>query len=157
MNCHVLLLQNGSNELHLVSPFTKEELKGVQSRSELFIGHLLDPSIGVVPGNIAYNKDFLVHLHSLVRELMVNDPEVIARAQEQPNGFVFIVDRRSPATEHGQGEQVDKEDIIGIFVCHERATDVSRYRPNPDYLLISAKGPGQFPEPVEAALKKLLS
>jgi hypothetical protein len=156
MNCNVLLLQNGPNEIHLLSPFTKEELKNVQSRSELFIGQLNEPAIGVVPGNISYNKDFLVHMHALVRDIMVNDPQVIARAEEQPNGFVFIVDRRSPGTEQNSEANVDKQDIIGIFVCHDRKTDVSKYRPNPDYVLISEKGIGQFPPAVEEALFKLV-
>lgn len=162
MNCNVLLLQNGSNELHLISPFTKEELKSVQSRSELFIGQLNEPIIGVVPGNISYNKDFLVHVHALVRDLMVNDPQVIARAEEQPNGFVFIVDRRSLGTKNASPDpdsyrDVDKQDIIGIFLCNDRKTDVTKYRPNPEYLLISDKGIGQLPEVVEEELRKLIT
>lgn len=156
MQCHVVVLEGEGNAVHLLSPFSREELKSAKSRSELFIGQLIEPAIGVLPGNVAYNKDFLVYVHSLVRDSMVNDPQVLARAEEQPNGFVFIVDRRSPGTENGAAEHVDKEDIIGIFVCHDRKTDVSRYRPNPDYLLITEKGIGQFPEAVEAELKKLL-
>jgi hypothetical protein len=156
MNCNVLLLQNGPNEIHLLSPFTKEELKNAQSRSELFLGQLIEPAIGVLPGNISYNKDFLVHMHALVRDIMYNDPQVIARAEEQPNGFVFIVDRRSPGTMDASPEKVDKQDIIGIFLCNDRQTDASKYRPNPDYVLISDKGIGQLPEAVEAELRKLL-
>jgi hypothetical protein len=157
MQCHVVVLEGEGNEVHLLSPFSREELKNARSRSELFIGQLIEPAIGVVPGNVAYNKDFLVHVHSLVRDIMVNDQQVITRAAEQPNGFVFIVDRRSPATAEGAADDIDKQDIIGIFRCNDRRTDVSRYRPNPDYLLISEKGIGQFPEAVEAALKNLLS
>lgn len=157
MNCNILVLEENGNSIHLLSPFTRKELSAVASRSELFIGHLTEPSIGVVPGNIAYNKDFLVHLHALVRDKMADDPQVVARAKEQPNGFVFIIDRRSPATEAGSEEKVDKEDIIGIFLCNDFKTDASRYRPNPDYLLISEKGIGQFPNIVETELQKLLS
>jgi len=142
--------------MYLLSPFSKDELKNVASRSELFIGQLIEPEIGVVPGNVAYNKDFLVHVHSLVRDTMVNDAEVIRLAAEQPNGFVFIVDRRAPVGTGTSNEHVDKEDIIGIFLCHERKTDVNRYRPNPDYLVISEKGSGQFPVEVEARLSGLL-
>lgn len=156
MNCNVLVLENGDQSIHLLSPFTKEQLKNITSKSELYIGHLAEPAIGVVPGNIAYNKDFLVHLHALVRDTMANDQQVVARAKEQPNGFVFIIDRRSPAAESGSEEKVDKEDIIGIFLCNEHSTDASRYRPNPDYLLISEKGIGRFPQKVEERLNELL-
>jgi hypothetical protein len=157
MQCHVVVLEREGNEIHLLSPFSREQLQSARSRSELFIGQLNEPAIGVVAGNIAYNKDFLVHLHSLVRDVMVNDPQVQARAEEQPNGFVFIVDRRSPATESGTADNVDKQDIIGIFLCNDRKTDVSKYRPNPDYLLVSEKGIGQFPDAVEKELAKLLA
>lgn len=156
MNCHVMLLNNGEHELHLLSPFSKEELKNAQSKSELFIGRLNEPSIGVVPGNISYNKDFLVHIHAMVRDVMVNDPDVIEKAKEQSNGFVFIIDRRSPATTTATGDNVDKEDIIGIFLCNDFKTDTTKYRPNPDYLLISSRGISQLPVAVEEKLIDLL-
>lgn len=151
-----MMLRNEEHELHLLSPFSKEELQKVQSKSELFIGHLHEPSIGVVPGNISYNKDFLVHVHSLVRDIMVNDPEVIEQAKEQSNGFVFIIDRRSPASAAVSSENVDKEDIIGIFLCSDYKTDSTKYRPNPDYLLVSSKGISQLPVAVEEKLFDLL-
>ncbi len=157
MNCHVLLLEDGKKELHLLSPFSKEELQNVASKSELFIGQLVDPEIGVIPGNIAYNKDFLVHLHLLVRDCMVNDPEVIRLASEQPNGFVFIVDGRSPHTTGRSDSMIDKEDIIGVFLCNDRKTDVNKYRPGPDYLVISEKGVTKLPESVEKHLKEMIS
>lgn len=157
MQCHVMMLQDGSKEIHLLSPFSRDQLKKVQSRSELFIGQLNEPAIGVLPGNISYNKDFLVYMHSLVRDVMVNDPQVIARAEEQPNGFVFIIDRRSPGAAQNSSDNIDKHDIIGIFVCHDRKTDASKYRPNPDYVLISEKGIGQLPPQVEEALQEMLA
>jgi hypothetical protein len=113
---------------------------------------LISPELGIIPGNIAYNKEFLIHLHSLVRDLMHDDPQVTTRAAEQENGFVFIIDRRSPAAEMNSQENVDKEDIIGVFLSNNFKTDASKYRPNPDYLLVSSKGVGIFPENVETAL-----
>lgn len=150
------MLRNGEHELHLLSPFSKEELQNIESKSELFIGHLNEPAIGVVPGNISYNKEFIVHIHSLVRDIMVNDPDVIEKANEQSNGFVFIIDRRSPASGAESEGSVDKEDIIGIFLCNDFKTDKSKYRPNPDYLLISSRGISQLPVTVEEKLIDLL-
>lgn len=157
MQCHVVVLESEANELHLLSPFSREALKSAKSRSELFFGQLIEPSIGVVPGNISYNKDFLVHIHSLVRDIMINDEEVIRKAEEQLNGFVFIIDQRSPAAAETTGEHVDKEDIIGIFLVNDHKTDVSKYRPNPDYLLVSSKGIGILPVEVEKSLRGLIS
>lgn len=157
MNCNILKLQEGDREIHLLSTFTKEELQCVQSRSELFFGRLIEPSAGVTPSNITYNLDFLVHMHALVRDEMCEDEEVQLQVKEQPNGFVFIVDRRSPATGALPDAKVDKEDIIGIFLCNNRTTSVDNYRPNPDYQLVSEKGVGQLPLRVEQKLINLLN
>lgn len=149
-------LQNGEHELHLISPFSKEELMNVSSKSELFIGQLNEPSIGVIPGNISYNKDFLVHVHALIRDVMVNDPGVLDEVKKQENGMVIIVDRRSPSIANNFADKVDAEDIIGVFMCSNCETDVTKYLPNPNYLLISEKGIGQLPIPVEEKLIELL-
>lgn len=157
MQCNILKLQEGERQIHLLSPFTKEELQKVKSRSELFFGRLIDPAAGVAPTNITYNLDFLVHIHALVRDEMVNDEDVMVQAKEQTNGFVFIIDRRSPAATESENAHVDKEDIIGIFLCNNHATSADKYRPNPDYQLVSAKGVGQLPLRVEEKLKELLN
>lgn len=156
MQCHVLLLENDNREIHLLSPFTKEKLKNVQSKSELFFGQLIEPAIGVIPGNITYNKDFMIYMHALVRDTMVNDPGVLEEVGKQENGMVFIIDQRSPAVAKNFTERVDAEDIIGLFVCKDRQTDVTMYRPNPNYLLISSKGIGQLPPEVEEKFDELL-
>lgn len=150
MNCYLYKIPSSKETLHLLSPLSKEELAKLTSKSELFLGRLIDPDKEIIHENISYNADFLVVLHRIVRDYMVTDPEVIAQAEKQPNGFVFIVDRRT--TE----EEVEKEDIIGIFLVNESQTDVSRYRPNPDYKLISKKGPGMFHDEVEMELMKVL-
>jgi hypothetical protein len=151
MNCYLYKIPSATQTLHLLSPLGKEELAKQKSRSELFLGRLIDPEKEIGPDNISYNADFLVVLHQIVRDLMVNDPEVIAEAHAQPNGFVFIVDRRSP-----EGEEVEKEDVIGIFLVNENTTDVTKYRPNPDYRLISKRGLAKFPDEVEMELMKVL-
>ena len=112
---------------------------------------MIAPDKEIGPDNISYNADFLVVLHQVVRGLMVNDEDVLKQAASQQNGFVFIVDRRSP-----EGEEVEKEDVIGIFLVNEFKTDISKYRPNPDYKLISKRGVGQFPDEVEIELMTVL-
>ncbi len=151
MNCYLYKIPSAKDTLHLLSPLGKEELAKQQSRSELFLGRLIDPEKEIGPDNISYNADFLVVLHKIVRDLMLNDPEVLAEVAAQPNGFVFIVDRRSP-----EGEEVEKEDIIGIYLVNENETDVNRYRPNPEYKLISKRGVGKFADEVEVELMRVL-
>ncbi|HEU4717092.1 MAG TPA: hypothetical protein VFU15_04635 [Bacteroidia bacterium] len=149
MDCYLVQVGKGAETLHLLTPFSNEELAGNNSRSEFFIGRLVKPEEGVKPENISFNLDFLVAMHQVVREVMAEDPEVTEKAKEQENGFVFIVDRRSP-----EDSEVEKEDIIGIFLCNERKTDAARYRPNPDYKLISKRGMGMLPMTAEVELKR---
>lgn len=151
MNCYLYKIPSATETLHLLSPIGKEELAKLTSKSELFLGRLIDPEKEIVPDNISYNADFLVVLHQVVRGLQVNDEDVLKQAASQQNGFVFIVDRRSP-----EGEEVEKEDVIGIFLVNEYKTDISKYRPNPDYKLISKRGVGQFPDEVEIELMTVL-
>lgn len=151
MNCYLYKIPSATQTLHLLSPLGKEELAKQTSRSELFLGRLIDPEKEIGPDNISYNTDFLVELHKIVRDLSLNDPEVLAEVQAQPNGFVFIVDRRAP-----EGEEVEKEDIIGIYLVNENETDVNRYRPNPDYKLISKRGVAKFTDEVEVELMRVL-
>jgi hypothetical protein len=151
MDCHLYSVPGAEETLHLLSPLSKAQLAGKESRSEFFLGRLIDPAQGADPGNISYNADFLVIVHELVRDTMVNHPDVVAEAESQLNGFVFIVDQRSP-----HNEEVQKEDIIGIFLVNENKTDVSRYRPNPDYRLIGKNGVAVFPDKIEDALIRRL-
>jgi len=151
MNCYLYKIPSAKETLHLLSPLGKEELAKLTSKSELFLGRLIAPDKEIGPDNISYNADFLVVLHQVVRGLMVNDEDVLKQAASQQNGFVFIVDRRSP-----EGEEVEKEDVIGIFLVNEFKTDISKYRPNPDYKLISKRGVGKFPDEVEIELMTVL-
>ncbi len=144
MNCYLYKIEREDKILSLLSPLAQTELPTSGLSSEAIIGSLIEPLHGVVVGNIAYNADFLIALHELVRDTMVDDVDVLQQASEQDNGFVFIVDRRAP-----EGNDIPKQDIIGIFLVNDKQTDVSRYRPNPDYQLISDKGMGQFPKRVE--------
>ncbi|MGL4599309.1 MAG: hypothetical protein ACRCYO_17435 [Bacteroidia bacterium] len=151
MNCYLYKIEREEKVLSLLSPLAQSELPVSGLSNKAIIGSLLEPLHGVVPNNIAYNPDFLIALHELVRDLMVNDADVLKQASEQDNGFVFIVDRRAP-----EGNDIPKHDIIGIFLVNDKQTDVARYRPNPDYQLISEKGMGQFPNVVEEKLMHLL-
>lgn len=151
MECYLYAIPGKEETLHLLSPLSREQLAGRDTRSEFFIGRLIDPLKGIAVGNISYNADFLVLVHSLVRDLMVNDPSVLEEAAKQPNGFVFIIDRRAK-----EDENIQKEDIIGIFLVAGNKTDISNYRPNPDYVLVSERSVGILPEIVEDALMKRL-
>lgn len=151
MQLHIFTLEQHNASVYLLTPFAREHMPK-QLSQKAFAGKLIDPLQGPLKENVAVNPEFLIAMHETVRDVMVNDADVIAEAAKQPNGFVFIVDRRAP-----EGSDIPKEDIIGIFLVNEHKTDASRYRPNPDYQLVSAKGGPQLPEAVEAALMKRLS
>ncbi|MCU0435708.1 MAG: hypothetical protein MUC87_19765 [Bacteroidia bacterium] len=150
MQLHIFTLEQNNVTAYLLTPFAREHMPA-QLTQKAFAGKLIDPLQGPLKDNVAINPEFLVAMHETVRDVMVNDADVTAEAETQLNGFVFIIDRRAP-----EGSDIPKEDIIGIFLVNERKTDASRYRPNPDYQLISAKGGPQLPPAVEAELLKRL-
>jgi hypothetical protein len=90
MQLHVSVLADNGNEIHLLSPFDSRT-SSRNSSAHLFAGSLQSPELGIIPGNIAYNKEFLINLHSLVRDLMHDDAQVTTRAAEQENGFVYLL------------------------------------------------------------------
>lgn len=151
MNCFLHCITVDANDTWFLSPLDADQLKQAGIASKRFAGRLADPVLGPVPGNVDYNPDFLLLLHETVRDVMATDPEVIEEAEKQPNGFVFIIDRRSQ-----EGEAIKEEDIIGIFLVHEKQTDAGRYRPNPDYRFVTERGFGLLPVPVEEQLMRKL-
>jgi hypothetical protein len=150
MQFTIFSLEQNGQTLHLLTPLQQEQLPK-QAKSRLFAGCLKDPLRGPMPANVDVNVDFMVVLHEVIRDVMVNDSDVIEDAATQTNGYVFIVDRRAP-----EGNEVDKTDIIGIFLVNDYKTDTSRYRPNPDYLLVSEHGVASLPEQVEVELIRRL-
>ncbi|MGL5889583.1 MAG: hypothetical protein ACRC3B_06855 [Bacteroidia bacterium] len=151
MQFHIFTLEQNNTSVYLLTPFSRDDMPA-QLSQRAFAGKLIDPLQGPLMENVAVNPEFLVTMHETVRDVMVDAPEVVAEAEGQLNGYVFIVDRRAP-----EGKDIPKEDIIGIFLVNERKTDVSRYRPNPDYKLISEKGFAQLPERAETELLKRLT
>lgn len=150
MQFTIFTIEQNQQILHLLTPLSREQLPN-QIQPYTFAGRLKDPLQGPTPENVEVNPEFLVLLHAAVRDIMATDPEVQEQAKTQLNGFVFIVDRRAP-----EGEDVDKADIIGIFLVNEHKTDATRYRPNPDYRLVGEHGLALLPKQVEEELLRKL-
>lgn len=144
---HIYKLFENDTPLHVVSPFSSNELTTLGLDGATVLGRIKNTALPVTHDNIEISSEFMVLYHQAVRDTMCNIPQVIEEASQQENGFVFIVDGRAP-----EGKDIPKEDIIGIFLVNERKTDASRYRPNPDYRWFTERGAAQMPYEVAIAL-----
>jgi hypothetical protein len=117
MQCYLYKIERNEKRLHLLSPLAEKDVPQTGLPTLAVIGSLREPLLGVQHSNIAYNPDFLVLLHELVRDTMIDDADVQHQASQQANGFVFIVDRRAP-----EGNDIPKQAIIGIFLVNENKT-----------------------------------
>jgi hypothetical protein len=104
----------------------------------LIVGELLDAVAEVVsnePDGIDYdrfkpNPAFAEFLHATLAKHVAQCPEVLSQAKQRRDGFVQIIDARSPPT---PGGDVPAADVIGIVAIKEGKPiayrGMSRYEP----------------------------
>jgi hypothetical protein len=63
-------------------------------------------------------------------------PGLIAKAKRQGEGWVYVVDQRTPFP---QGA-VPPEDIVGAFEIKDGQVVSGSYRPSPKHMILSASG-----------------
>ena len=102
--------------------------------SEAVLGKLSGGPDRIDPEHFRPNAKFLDFLHSVIARHASGCPGLIAEAQRQKEGAVFIIDAR---TQTPNGD-VPPEDIIGAVEVHNGS--VSSYQGNPNYLLFTSSG-----------------
>ena len=102
--------------------------------SEAIMGRLIDGPDLFEPEHFRPNVRFLEFLHDVIARHAANCPGLIAEAQRQKEGLVYIIDARTPSP---MGE-VPPEDIIGAVEVQNGS--VSDYQGNPNYQVFTASG-----------------
>ena len=80
------------------------------------------------------NSLFKETIFSFIKKLMASDPNLINAAKEQKEGWVYIIDQRTPDP---QGE-VPPQDIIGAFEVVK--ANLGEFSPNKNYSIKSHNG-----------------
>lgn len=119
--------------------------------TQQIIGQLLDPARTeqlFEPDNFARNRAFVEFMHEVIRKHAPGVPGLIDAARAQANGWVFIIDGRTPTP---QGP-VPPEDIVGGFQVEDGAMIADSYQPNPNHRILSARGFFQLDAALQAHL-----
>ena len=102
--------------------------------SEAIMGRLIDGPDLFEPEHFRTNARFLEFLHDVIARHAANCPGLIAEAQRQKEGLVYIIDARTQTPK----EEVPPEDIVGAVEVQNGS--VSAYQGNPNYQVFTASG-----------------
>jgi hypothetical protein len=106
---------------------------------EAVIGQLLrplEPEEPIHPDVFARNPAFVAFMHEVIARRAPESRELMAEAQRQKEGWVYLIDLRTPTPD---GE-VPPHDIIGAFQVTEERLVPESYRPNPAHAILSDDG-----------------
>lgn len=119
--------------------------------SQEIIGQLLDAQRAddlFAPDNFARNRVFVDFLHEVIRKHGLSVTNLIAAARRQADGWVYIIDGRTPTPEG----PVPPEDILGGFEVRRGEAVPDSYRANPNHRLLSQHGFFQLDPVLQARL-----
>lgn len=89
------------------------------------------------------NPDFLQIVHEVVAALAPTMEALQSAARQQGDGWVYVLDDRSP-----DAAQVPIEDVVGGFAVAGGEIDTGSYRPNPEWALVGPRGRFRLPAPL---------
>lgn len=106
---------------------------------EAIVGVLLrplEPNEAITPAVFARNRAFVDFMHGLIARRGPGLHGLIAEAQRQGDGWIYIIDQRT-LTPQGP---VPPQDIIGAFEVRGGQVVAGSYRPSPQHMILSADG-----------------
>ncbi|PZU94133.1 MAG: hypothetical protein DI527_04325 [Chelatococcus sp.] len=95
------------------------------------------------------NRPFIDFMHRAIAAFAEHDPGIAAAARQQGDGYLYIIDQRTP---DGPSGSVPPEDIVGAHRVAQGRIVPGGYEANPHHLLVSANGLVRLPPAMEAFL-----
>lgn len=95
------------------------------------------------------NPAFIRFMHQVIQTFGPDDPALQAAAAQQQDGWLYIIDLRTPEGPQGR---VPPEDIIGAFEVQHGQLIRDSYWANDNHLVYSAHGLVRLPPFLHAAL-----
>ncbi|MDH3691960.1 MAG: hypothetical protein OEU36_21170 [Gammaproteobacteria bacterium] len=124
------------------------------------IGHLPEEAICGFLGdqtasadNFVPNRAFIEFMHQVIREHGPLDPEMQAVADEQKEGWLYVIDLRTPDSPQGH---VPVQDIVGGFEVRDGQISADGYWANDKHVVLSDDGLVELPPQLAAALVEAL-
>jgi hypothetical protein len=134
--------------LSLLSP---EEVHQHGLPTEAVLGEISALLPSMTPDQFEANEAFLTLLHTTIKELGPQLPELQAQANAQGTGYLPFLDQRAHKL-----TQIEQEDIVGQFQISRGEIKPDSYIPNPHYSLLTDNGPIQLPSLIEAHIIKTI-
>ena len=142
--------QPSEHVLSLLSPDEVQSLGGLPV--EGIAGYFEDESMSVEA--FRQNSAFVDFMHEVIRTAGPNDSELRLAAQEQGDGWVYIIDLRTP---EGPSGHVPPEDIIGAFEVQNGRIVADSYQASSKHRVYTRDGIVCLPPSLRRALVKRLS
>ena len=134
------------NVLSILSPAEAQALGGLPS--EAVLGTVRNGDKGVALDRFVPNPLFVEFMHKVIGTAGPDDADLQAAAAEQGEGWVYIIDLRTP---EGPLGRVPPEDIIGAFQVREGHIVRESYWANVDHRIATSNGLVSLPPSLRAA------
>jgi hypothetical protein len=141
--------QPSEQVLSLLSPDEVHSLGGLPV--EGIAGRFESESMSVA--TFRQNPAFVEFMHQVIRTAGPKDPGLQAAAQGQREGWVYIIDLRTP---EGPSGRVPPEDIIGAFEVRDGRIMADSYQPNSEHGVYTEDGLVRLPPFLRRALVERL-
>ena len=134
------------NLVSLLDPNLMKEKRQIPYKA--VVGILDQGAEKITPDTFTANSNFRELLHELIAREAVNDPGLKKEAKRIKDGYVFVIDARTP-TPWGE---VPPHDIIGRFRVDNKKITEGGYQPNNNHMLVSPEGLFQLHPALEEKL-----
>ncbi|QDT44722.1 hypothetical protein Pan241w_48380 [Gimesia alba] len=125
---------DGEMHHYYVSPLSHDLGFTTGLPSEAIMGELTNGPENITPEFFQQNTQFLEFLAGVIGKHAIHCPGLIAETERQQNGYVFILDRRTPTPEDG----VPPEDIIGYVEI--KNGQMLQFHSSPNYRIFTKDG-----------------
>ena len=125
--------QDGESHYY-VSPLSHEHGFNLGLRSEAIMGELTEGPENITPDHFKQNTVFIQFLGWVIGKHASQCPVLVAETKRQQNGFVYILDKRTPT----QDDAVPPQDIIGCVEIQDG--QMLRFRGSPNYRVFTDDG-----------------
>jgi len=119
--------------LSILNPDQVESLGGLPA--EAIVGGVSGDTLS--PQTFRPNATFIDFLHKIIEKDGPDDPGIRAAAREQIDGWVYVIDLRTPDGPQGR---VPPDDVIGGFAVRAGKVVRRSYQANPKYVAFTSHG-----------------
>lgn len=133
------------NILSLLSPKDVAEISAIPS--EAVCGQFVSEDTS--PESFRVNPVFVHFMHSVIENKGIGLPSLLEVARNQVDGYVYIIDFRTP---DGIMGNVPIEDVVGAFQVTNGEIVANSYQPNEDYKVFTDNGLVKLPDELQHIL-----